>query len=78
MFAENLVALGWVSCSLFPMHDQFQPTKEYLLWEKVAQMPLLNYFFLGLGWPSVVEFVGVIKMCTDVPGTSKYMFSNPT
>ena len=38
---------GWVSCSLFPISNQSQPTKNYLLWEKMAQTPLFTYFFLG-------------------------------
>ena len=42
-----------------------------MLWEKVAQTPRLNlFFFLGLGWPWVGEFVGFIKIVI--------MFFNPT
>ena len=33
--------------------------QNYLLWKKkVAQTPLFNLFFLGLGWPWVGKFVG--------------------
>ena len=39
-FADNLVGFG--SCSLFLIENQSQPTKNYLLWEKVAQRPLLT------------------------------------
>ena len=52
--------LDWVSCSLFPIQNQSQPTKKYLLWEKVAQTPLSTYFFLVLGWPWAGEFVAFI------------------
>ena len=49
---------GWVYCSLFPLQNQPQPTKNNLLWEKVAQMPLLTSFSwvgLALGWSSSVS-----------------------
>ena len=54
-----------VVCFLLRICNQPQPAKKYLLWEKVAQMPLLTYFFLGFGWPWVGEFVGfvVIFIC---------------
>ena len=35
--------LGYVSCSLFPIWNQPHPTKTFLLWETVAQMPPLIY-----------------------------------
>ena len=47
----RMLRLGWVSCmygSLFPVWNQSQPTKHYLLREKkCSNMPLLTYFFLG-------------------------------
>ena len=45
--------MGWVSCIVFPILNESQPTKKYWLWEKVAQMPLLTEFSwvgLALGW----------------------------
>ena len=45
--------LGWVSCCLFPIQNQSQPTKSYLLWEKSGpKCHISTYFFLfwvGLG-----------------------------
>ena len=38
-----------------------------MLWEKVAQMPLLTLIFLGLGWPWVGEFDGFILIFTCFP-----------
>ena len=40
------------------------------MWEEVAQMPLLTYFFLGWsGWPWVGEFDGfmIIFVCFPNP-----------
>ena len=82
MFAEKLVGLGFlylVVCFLYKTKSQ--PTKKYLLWEKVgaqmpllvAQMPLLNLISFGLGWPWVEKFVGFI-----IKFTPEYMFSHPT
>ena len=68
MFAESF---GWVGFLVvcFPYKIKTKPTKKYyLLWEKLAQMPLLTYLFLGwmvLGW-GVGRFHGNI-----------YMFFNP-
>ena len=46
VLAENW--LRWVSCSLFPIQNQSQPTKKiFYRGKKVAQMPLLTYFLLG-------------------------------
>ena len=45
---------------MFPVQNGSQPTKHYLLWEKVAPMPLLTYFFLGWVGLGVGEFVGFI------------------
>ena len=45
--------LGWDSCNLFPTPNGSQPTKSYLPWGKVAQMPLLpnlSWVGLALGW----------------------------
>ena len=50
VFAENLVGLSFLSPVSY-IKPKSQPTKNYLLWEKVAQMPLLTYFFLG--WVSL-------------------------
>ena len=36
------------------------PPNTVLLSEKVAQMPLFNLIFLGLGWPSVGEYDGFV------------------
>ena len=52
--------LGRVFRGLSPIKNQSQPTSNNLLWEKVAATPLSTYFFLGLGWPWVGEFVGFI------------------
>ena len=53
---------GWVEflvvCFLYKL--KYQPTKKYLLWEKVAQNATFNLIFLGLGWPWVGEFVGFL------------------
>ena len=49
--------LGCFSCSLSPIQNQSQPTKNYLLWEKkLAQIPLLTQVCLWLGSSSVSEF----------------------
>ena len=65
VFAENLVGAGFLYSVSYI--NQSQPTKKYLLWEKVAKMPLLTYFFLGLGWPWLGEFVGFIVILICFP-----------
>ena len=44
--------------------------KKKLLWEKSGPIATSNLIFLGLGWPWVGKFVGLIIIL--------YMFSNPT
>ena len=49
VFARNLIGLGFLQSVSY---NKINPnnTKNYLLWEKkVAQMPLFNLIFLGLG-----------------------------
>ena len=41
--------------------------KNYLLWDKMAQMPLFYLIFLGLSWPWAGEFDGFIIMFTCFP-----------
>ena len=66
VFAENSGGLAFfVVCFLYKINPK--PTKKYLLWEKVAQMPLSAYFFLGVGWPWVGEFVGFIIILICFP-----------
>ena len=57
---------GWVRFLVvcFQYKTNPNPQKKYFLWEKVAEMPLFNLFFLGLGWPWVGELVGFIKILT--------------
>ena len=66
-FAENLVGLAFLwSVSYIksiPAHE-----KAFAVLEKVAEMPLFNLIFLGLGWPWVGEFVGFIIIF------ARYMF----
>ena len=65
MFAENLVRLGFFQSvsDIKPV-----PTHEKILAVgKSGPNATLNLFLLGLGWPWVGEFVGVIL----------FMFSNP-
>ena len=54
---------GWVRllavCFLYKTNPN--PQKISYCGKNVAQMPLLNLIFLGLGWPWVGEFVGFIK-----------------
>ena len=62
--------LGWVSCTLFPIQKQSQPTKKYFLWEKKKwpKCHFLTFFFLvglALGW-------GVRRFHNKI-----YMFSYP-
>ena len=38
----------------------YKPRGIFCCWKKVSQMPLFNLVFLGLGWPSVGEFVGFL------------------
>ena len=65
--------LGWVSCiGLFPIQNQSQPTKKYLLWKQVAQNACLNPIFLGLGWPWVGEFAGFIIISICFPTQHKF------
>ena len=64
--------LAWVFCSLFPISNQSQPTNQYLLREKVAQMPTFNLFFLVLGWPWVGEFVGFIIKFICFPTSTEF------
>ena len=72
----RIVWSGSVSRRLFPILNQSQPAKKDWLWEKVgAQMPLLTYVFLGLGWPSVGEFVGFIIMLICSPTQQKLVRS---
>ena len=72
VFAGNFFWFGWVSCSLFPIQNQSQPTKSNLPWEKSGPNATFNLFFVGFGWPWVGGFVGFIMIFTS------YMFSNPT
>ena len=66
VFAANLVGLGLLwSVS----YIKSQPTKNYLVWEKVAQMPTLTNFFLGL--------VGLVLGSSTV-SYYYYLVSNPT
>ena len=60
---------GWVRFLVvgFLRKTNPNPRKNYLLWEKVAQAPLLNLIFLGLGWPWVGEFVGFMTIFTCFP-----------
>ena len=58
---------------MFSQKIQSQPTKDYFLWEIVAQVPLLTYFFsvgLALGW-------GVRRFHNDIY-IYMYVSSNPT
>ena len=41
---------GWVWSSPFPVQNQSHPKKIYLLWEKVAQVPLFFKIDFFLGW----------------------------
>ena len=63
------IRLGWVYCRLFPTQNQSQPMKTYLLWEKMAQMPLLAWCLLG--------WVGRGLESSSV-SIYIYMFFNPT
>ena len=62
-----IISLGWVCCKLLPVQNYAQPTKHYLLWEKVAPIPLFGLIFLGLGRPPVGEFVGFMIIFTCFP-----------
>ena len=67
VIAENL---DWVEFLVVVFLYKTNPNpqkKNYLLWEKVAQMPLFNLIFLGLGWPWVGEFVGFITTFIRFP-----------
>ena len=56
---------GWAGfLAVYLLYKINQPTKNHLLWEKVAQNATINLFFLGLGWPWVGEFVGFIIIFT--------------
>ena len=65
MFAENLVGLGFLKSVSYI--NQSQPTKNCLPWEKVAQMPLLTYFFPGWIGRRFGGFVGFIIILPCFP-----------
>ena len=60
----NLVGLGFLQSASY---IKSQPTKTYLLREKVVQAPLFNLIFLGLGWPWAADFVGFMIIFTRFP-----------
>ena len=47
VFADNLVRLGHVYSAVSYIISFPKVTKQFLRWEKVAQMALLPYFVLG-------------------------------
>ena len=66
LFAEDLVRLGFLYCSLFPISNQSQPTKKNIgcgkKWAKCHFLPkytlvgCLSRFWFGLGWVSCSLF----------------------
>ena len=64
--ADNLVGLAFLY-SISYIKSISTHEKIFAVGKKVAQMPLLTYFFVGLGWPCVGEFDGFIIIFTCFP-----------
>ena len=71
VFAEILVGVGFLWSVSYV--KSILTHENYLLWEKVARMPLFNLIFLELGWPWVGEFDGFMILAEYL-----YMFPNAT
>ena len=70
MFAESFVWLGFLQ-SISYINSIPTDEKSFAVGKKSgAQMPLFNLIFLGLGWPSVGEFVGFMIILMRFPTQS--------
>ena len=75
VLAEKLVGLGFLQSISYikpiPTHETL-----FAVGKSGTPMPLLTYFFLGLGWPWVGEFDGFIIIFICFPTLQNFVYRN--